>query len=457
MFKKILTYFIFAAVFLTLPGSVRAFGVTPGEISFSDLKPGSRFEKEIYVTRPPDEINEDMTVVLEPDLGDMESWFTFVPGKEFSFPAGSNTTTFRVIVNIPADIEIKNYKGQIVAKGLSDTQAAQGVTIIKGAILGVALETTDADVANLKVLSITAPEVNSGDPVSLLLNIQNLGNTSASPDEVILEILDLVENPLEKLVDNDLEAIDPFSTKEIRAVFNSDLDEGQYRIDATVMFAGEEIAKEKMILTVNAKPAQVDRDSDLVVDQRSLTSQTGMAVAILGMLFLALILAIYVRRSTISDSDIEQRIDKLIHENKILTWFLIAASMGLITVGFYFYLAASQQTKTTVPEQTEEVENVDVDEMLDVETSDDASPSSSDVQGVSIEIQDDKGPMKVERPGTEGLYPIFAAPSFGAEIIYEAEDGETFDANFLSDGWYRVVFEDGTIGWLHETSIKAGN
>ena len=137
----------FTAIFL-FPKTVLGFGITPAEIYVEQLKPGTHIERKIYITRPADEVNDDLKVELVPDLGEMDSWFKYIPGKNFDFPTGKNVTSFQVIVDVPVDIELKNYKGQITAKGLSDKKAPSGVTIIKGAVLGVDVVASDVRIAH---------------------------------------------------------------------------------------------------------------------------------------------------------------------------------------------------------------------------------------------------------------------------------------------------------------------
>lgn len=466
MIKKITTLLVLIAAALVFPRIALGFGITPAEINVSDIKPGSHFETQIYVTRPPDQVNEDLKVVLETDLGEMEDWIEFSPGREFEFPSGENVTTFGVTIDVPSDVKLTNYKGQVTAKGLSDNRASEGVTIIKGAVLGIALAATDEDNADLKVLSINAPDVNSGDPVRLNLNIENPGNIAAAPDRVDLEVMDVFENPIESLSDSTLEQIEPFSTKEIQAEFNSQLEKGQYRVDASVIFQGDQIASKRMLLTVNAKPAQVDEEAPQPERAMVWEAQTGMWLTILGVLLLAVVLMLVVRKEKDTDPNFEKRLARYLHKNKLVAWILLGISLAMIFAGFYTAMDRSAGVGSPKTKQKTEMmmKEDGVPDTMNEET--DQSTGSSEVRGVSVEITDtpevnadgdaagEDASFRIERPGTPGLFPIFAEPSFGAEIIYEAEPGETFHANFLEDGWYRVELEDGSQGWLHETSIS---
>ena len=461
-FKKIITFLILTAVILVFPKAVFAFGITPAEINIQDLNPGSHYETTIYVTRPQAEANEALKVVLETDLGDMSGWFKFVPGKEFDFPMGKSTTSFKVIIDVPENADLKNFKGQITAKGLSDKKASEGVTIIKGAVLGVNVGTSDVEKLNLKILSMTAPDVNKGDPVRLLINIKNLGNTAVAPDRVNLEIMDLFEKPMESLSSSTLQKIEPFTTKEIQAVFNSNLEKGQYRVDASVIFQGKEIAKQRMVLTVNAKPAKTQQNIQKPVPNYVVTriNQTGLILTTLGMLILVLILLLYSRRMKVSDPDFEKRLAKLVRDNRLITWFLVGISVLLVLAGIYLYLApnVAVQTQTIVEEPVTNVKDISPTVTPSKVSASESGKQVTEVKGISTTAQATNAPFVVSNPGTSsGLYPVYSKPAFDAGIIYEAKNGETFNVIRQIGDWYNIQLKDGTSGWLHKSSIKKQN
>ena len=468
MFRKILTFLIFTVMLLAFPKLALGFGITPAEINVQNLKPGGHYETDIYVTRPITEVDEDLRVVLEPDLGEMESWFKFVPGSEFLFPTGKNTTSFKVVIDVPQNVTLQRYQGVIRARGESGKRAREGVTMLKGAVLGVTVVASEVDVFDLEVLYIKAPDVNSGDPVRLLLNIENKGNAAVSPDSVNLEVMDLFGEPLENLSDTTLEKIDPFSTKEIRAEFDSNLEKGQYRVDASVIFMGEEIARKKMVLTVNAKPARVDEETVAqpeFVRAEEVNYRLALALIALGGLLLVAILLIVFKKADVSRTKPVAKLAKAIQNNKTYTWIGIILSLLLVAVGLYLYLISNRyvQVQRTDKAPSYEIEGTSLqeEEMALEEASE--STTGADVRGISIEADQTIGVFEgaengagliVERPGTPGLYPIFENPSFDSEITYEAEDGETFDVRTRQGDWYNVFLEDGTSGWLHKTSIK---
>src|SRR3990167_4139586 len=101
--KKLIPFIIFILPFLFSPHKVLAssFGISPVEILVEDLKPGTHIEKTIFASRS--DPWEEIDVVIEPALGEMDSWFKFEPGLRFRFPDGENQTPIKVIIDVPKD------------------------------------------------------------------------------------------------------------------------------------------------------------------------------------------------------------------------------------------------------------------------------------------------------------------------------------------------------------------
>lgn len=453
-----MTIITFIIAVFAFPKTLFAFGITPAEIYIEDIKPGSHYETEIYVTRPVTEANEKLKVIIEPDLGDMVSWCTFIPGKEFDFPSGKNTTSFKVAIDVPQNAPLNNFKGQITIKGLSEKKANEGVTMVKGAVLGVNITTSNSEVLSMKVLSIEAPQVNAGDPVRLLLNIQNLGNTAVAPDRVDMEIMDLFEKPKESLSVSKLDKVEPFSTKEIKADFDSNLEKGQYRVDASVVFQGKEIFTKRMVLTVNAKPAKPEIQTP-EISEGTVVNQAGRAgiiLAIFGILMLIIVLLLYFRGVKLHDPDFEKRLTKLMHENRMVTWFLVITSVAMVLAGLYIHLTTSNSIQITAekPSVTEKISPT----VTPTKSVSEKSVKATNVKGASTEAEEfTTVPFVVSNSGTPGLYPVYADAAFDSDIIYEANDGETFKVTSQNGDWYKVLLDGGSSGWLHSSSIKKKN
>jgi len=264
---------------------------------------------------------------------------------------------------------------------------------------------------------------------------------------------------LESLTNNSLDVIDAFSTKEIQVNFNSNLDKGQYRVDALVFYQGKEIAREKMVLTVNEKPAKA---GPVLQPQKSYAfvsgSQIGVILITLGLLIIAAAIVLYLTKTKENTPDYEKRIVKLLHQNKLLTVLVVLVALLLMATGIL--IIRSARSSTQKPAQSGPAN--DGSEVVDV-TSDESrttgtdSGELTDVKGMSTQSED-PATLLVRKPsggGNNGFYPVYNTPDFDSEVVYQAVDGETFDVVGQADGWYNVRLEDGAEGWLHETSIKS--
>lgn len=216
----------------------------------------------------------------------------------------------------------------------------------QGAVLGVDVVTADVDVLDLEIISIEAPDVNRGDTVRLLINIKNKGNTAIALDRVNLEVMDLSGRPLENLTDATFPKIDPSETRQIQAEFNSYLDKGQYSINVSTIFMGEEIFRKKMILIVNSKPVKVKDDESFIDIEKLMQTyvfyrRLGFMLMVLGLLLLVLVLIFFFRREKENNTSFERKLSEKLKMNKLILWAVVGASTLIMAFGFYFFLSSS--------------------------------------------------------------------------------------------------------------------
>ncbi|MBN1168841.1 hypothetical protein JXA63_03025 [Candidatus Woesebacteria bacterium] len=212
-------------------------------------------------------------------------------------------------------------------------------------VLGVDIVSSDVDVLDLEILSMEAPKINSGDSVKVYLDIENKANTPLALDRVELEVMDLNEVPLESLSDITLSKIEPSTTKKIQAEFESNLEKGQYRIDATAIFMGERVFSKKMILKVNAKPAKAKEDN-VVKEIEEIRAQifgrrSGLILVISGLLTSVIVLIYYFKTGKTFESKLEKKLIRSLREYKIMTWMIIAVATLVMAFGFYLYITSS--------------------------------------------------------------------------------------------------------------------
>lgn len=417
--NKLLFLFLILLLPIVLVKPVFAgFGISPGEIYNDTLKPGSKFETEIVLSRS--EADEDLKIIIETELGETESWIKFEPSKEFLFLKGEKRKTIKAVVDVPNNAPTKNYKGLIRIKASSVDTANSGVSIVQGARMEVTLVTTSLNINILSVKSTKIPEVSGGAPILLYANIENNGNTEIAPDKVTLEIQRLNKDFVEIQEITKIEKIAPNTTKELVLEFkNNNLPSEEYFGIIKVFSEGKEIYSNRLVFRVIGGPSdgsqQISSTNNKIIFKH---------IGYLFLLLIPIIVAYILRKKT---------------KNKKLKKVYLLSIILYIIIGTILIYLYHQKLK-----------------------SDMAKPGDiGNVQGESVEFVPtevipptiNNGSPLVVNQETTG-YPIYRTPDINSTIVYTATEDETFTVISQIEGWYQVSTKNGTGGWLPQTSVK---
>lgn len=424
--RKIKLLILFLTVFLpffTAKPALAGFGVSPAEIYNDSLKPGSSFEKEITLSRS--DAEENLKIVIETDLKETESWVKFEPGKEFIFPKGQNRKTLKVIVSVPNNAELKNYKGLLRIKASSVDSSNSGVSIVQGARMEVTLVTTSINVDILNIKGLNIPNVDFQKPIKLLVNVQNNGNTEIAPSKIILEIQDLTKNLIETQEVTKLEKTAPNTTKEITAEFKNNLNGGEYFGVVKVYLDDKLLRSDRLVFKVGNPPEgykpSTSKGIDFLTKIISTVKQnkTETAVALIIPLFPALIGYILFKKSKFGHFKI----------------IFFIATIGYLILAFSLMNAYHQNRQSSM-----------------------AKPEDKgNVQGETIEITPTHIPNNSQSLIINqeiANYPIYRIPDLNSPVVYTATEDEKLSVVKEIDGWYQVLTGKGTGGWLPKTSVK---
>jgi len=235
-------------------------GVSPADIIDYNLKPGGHLEKQIIISRS--EPNQDMQAVVEADLGDMDSWFQFKPSRKFILPAGEKQVPLKIIVDVPAEAEIKEYLGSIRLKLSSIEEDQSGLAIVKGAKMEVEFITTDVDLRQLLVRALAFQPQYYQDQFQLYAKIENQGNVSAKLDKIELEVSTLAGEKITDLVkDQGFAEIQAQTTAEQKIEFDHQLEPGEYFVNTKLFFEDNLIKEKKLLLKVLAEKSENNHDN----------------------------------------------------------------------------------------------------------------------------------------------------------------------------------------------------
>lgn len=247
--KKLTKILLTTGVFFLLSTtfSHAGFGVSPTNINSEYLKPGASFTQEFTLSRS--DATSDMNVQIVPDLGGIDSWFTFDPGKTFVFKKGQTTQKFKVIVKVPDDAQYTNYKGVIRVNALPSEQAVGGVSITQGVRLDAGLTVTEQDYRALSILSIKALDSQEGKPIRIEIVGQNDGNIDASPT-LKVTVMDMLMNVVEEHEVANFGFVKPNETKTLIAEIESKLPTGEYFIVVQVLLDGKVLREERLVFNI---------------------------------------------------------------------------------------------------------------------------------------------------------------------------------------------------------------
>lgn len=419
MIKKLKLLLILFFFYIFTTPALAGFGVSPADISNNHLKPGDNFEKEITLSRS--DINEDLKVTIETDLKEAEDWFQFEPGKEFIFPTGQARQILKIKVNVPNNAELKTYQGIIRIKASPVDSKNSGVSIVKGARMEVNLVTTSFDINTLVVKGMSILEINNNDPIKLLLNIENKGNTQIAPSKVTIEIQDLTQKTIGILEDTNLEKIDPNTSKEIIAEFKNSLKKGEYFGLIKVYLDNKVIHSDRLVFKVNETSSVNNQQKTSVNNNAIIFKYIGYSLVLL----LPVIFIIILWKKT------NNKKLKKIYLFLIILYPIIYAIFGYL----YYQKLKADMAK---PGDTGSVQGDSI-----------VAPTSTPTPVTQV-----NSALKVDQDNTNG-YPVYRTPDVNSFILYRAQEDEELQVIDEQDGWYQVSTGDGIKGWLQKTSVKS--
>lgn len=238
----IVLIFIVCGVFALSSKAQAGFGISPPYVKpINPIFPGSHYEQKINLLRSTaeDELVAEITI----NAPEIESWVSIKQGNPFDLPKDKLKVPMVVVVDIPEDAVVGNYKGHISIrirpKGGS---RGGGVAIALGARVDIDLTVTDEELLDFIVRKVDIPTLETlGRPwnwpifsrffyrIKVILKIENTGNAKVAPSRVQLDIYNLtLKDLLESHIDKSIKKVDEFKTQEVVASFPTKLDPGHY-------------------------------------------------------------------------------------------------------------------------------------------------------------------------------------------------------------------------------------
>lgn len=221
-------------IFFGADSILAGFGISPPFIKNNYLTPGSRIEETIYLVRG--QPTEGLTAEVTIDASEIENWITIEKGLIFPLPKDVQQFPMKVIINVPQDAAYGNYQGYIRVRAVpSESHPGQVATLV-GARIDIDVTVTEKGYTDFRVKgNPLIPDVEKGNPLTMLIMIENIGNTQVRPSKVHLDIYDI--SHLNLLVSgdiNEMNSVLPFETAQVQGQMPIDLELGEYWADITV-------------------------------------------------------------------------------------------------------------------------------------------------------------------------------------------------------------------------------
>jgi len=222
--------------------SCQGMGVSSPFVKNAHLLPGSHLEETVYIVRS--EVDQEYRVKVEfsSEALKIEDWITIDKGMEFTIPAGVQKFPLKIIVDVPKNAELGEYKGYIWISGKPKEKEGQITTVVGGTI-ELALKVTDKEFSDWRLWDLKVRDLRKGEEtLKVYLTVENLGNVKTRLSRVHLDVYDnYYREILESGEESNLEYIEPFQTKEIVAEFPVNLEPNQQYWAEIEVYKGDKI------------------------------------------------------------------------------------------------------------------------------------------------------------------------------------------------------------------------
>jgi len=269
---------LFVGMFSNISTANAAFGISPPWVENDHMLPGTTYEQIINMSRNKTDKEMKVTVMIKGDE-DLVEWIQIQDEENLIMEKGQNVLPMKVIIDVPERATLKNYLGNIyvsLVPLVADTAMEGGqISVNLGVNISVDITVTGEEVIDYQIESVSINQLQEGDPFSINVEVENLGNTEISD---IKGQVDIYENTgrTEILKSLDFlplsESVSSDETKISEMVFEDIvLDPGKYWIVPKTFKDGEIVYKNGLVLeiegTTTQKPALPSTTKEAEVTQ----------------------------------------------------------------------------------------------------------------------------------------------------------------------------------------------
>lgn len=262
------------------PDSKAAFGTSPPWIRNDHLLPGTTFEQTINLSR--NNPTSDMQVNIRLD-GDKKflKWIKIEDEKNLIMKKGQKVLPMNVTIKVPKRAALKDYRGGIfvtLTNLESEAGQAGAVSIKLGAHILIELSVVGDKITDYRVKSISLSPIDQGQPFSINVDVENLGNTEITDLTGQVDIYDSKETEILKSLTFGklVEPVSPDELSRNKIIFEDlILDPGEYWVRVKAIKDGEIIYENRLYQQIIAEVVPVIMPEDAGVEKPALPSLPG--------------------------------------------------------------------------------------------------------------------------------------------------------------------------------------
>jgi len=230
------------------------FGISPPRVFNDHLIPGAHFEQTITLTQARPETPLKIEVII--DAPEIEDWIEIKPGKSFIIPAGVQQFPMKVSVSVPKDAGYATYQGKLTIRAIPAEGGEGQIAVVTGAVADIQLRVSGEEFSDFRLKGVDTPNIEEGDPIKVVMKLENLGNVKVRPSRVYLRIFDQYgQGVVEEGEATGMNWIEPFKTGKVIAKMPNKLSIGEYWAEIEIYKDGELVLLDKRKFHVVEKGA----------------------------------------------------------------------------------------------------------------------------------------------------------------------------------------------------------
>lgn len=263
--------------------AMAAFGTSPPWVKNDHMLPGTTFEQVINLSRSDTAESVRASVRISGDEK-LQGWISIPDEENLIMREGQAILPMKVIVTVPEKAELKDYAGSIFVSLMplkTDTSLRGGeVGITLGGNISVRISVVGTKVYNYRIKSIVAKAIEEGNPLTLNIEVENLGNVGVGDVNGQIDIYDSRQKEILRSFDFvSLEKTIPANETKITQMIFEDviLEAGDYWLFVKTFLNGKVIYENRLAQSIKKKTITVVNPEDTEIERPSLPKIPGEA------------------------------------------------------------------------------------------------------------------------------------------------------------------------------------